>query len=145
MNPKPNLSLSLNPRNPNPRNPNPRNPNPRNPIPRNPIPRNPTPGDGWSYASNWLLVMSTPIIYLGWILLSTGMLLAHNEYVKLHGKRFRARYPTLFQRVRGAPGSYERITGIARVYLGLFLTHTRDRRAILSAFRAQVCAHENAT
>lgn len=95
-------------------------------------------GDTWSYASNWLLVMSAPIMYLGWILFSTGVLLLHNEYIKRHGKSFRVRYPALFQRVRGPPGSYERIMGIAKVYLGLFLTHTRDRRAILSAFRAQV-------
>jgi hypothetical protein len=61
--------------------------------------------------------MSAPIMYLAWIVLTSGMVLVHNEFVKRNQKMIRARYPLLFQRVRGPPGSYLRMTGIAKVCL----------------------------
>lgn len=87
-----------------------------------------------------LLVMMAPVLFAGWIMVVTAVLMLHNEFVKRYGPMLKERYPQFFVRVHGKPFTFERGLSKLKVYIGIVMTVAQDRTQILITLRRQVRA-----
>jgi len=94
----------------------------------------------WDYSSNWTIVNFAPIMFVCWILITSGMVLVHREFTKAFGPSMKEMFPGLFQRVTGKPYTLARYYQMLKVYIGIALTTSMDKKEVLITLRKQLHA-----
>ena len=57
----------------------------------------------WGYGASFSIVMLAPLLFLSWIVASTGAYVAHRWFTSRYGAHFEEKYPGLFIKVTGRP------------------------------------------
>jgi len=94
----------------------------------------------WEYKDSWFLMMSTPLIFMGFVVISTVIIFGHREFTRRCGDYMRERYPQFFQKRKKGATWWEKQVHKWKRLIGFLMTKAMDHDESVQMLRRQIHA-----